>query len=301
MKPLHLIELIALGAIWGASFMFTRLSVADFGIPALIATRVVISALVLSPWLFSSQRRAELGSLRAGKWGAAAALGLINTAIPFALLAYTVQHIGAGFASILNATAALFGALLAWLWLGERLTGFRTLGLVVGFAGVVLLSWHKLGFSTTAGPWPVLTGLGGGFLYGLSLNFTKRYLAGVRPMTVAAASQVFAALAMIPVGIAFAPTDLPGPRALAAALVLGLVCTGFAYVLFYRLFVSIGPTRAITVAFLIPMFGVVWGVVFLNETFTLVMGAGAALVLMGLSMSTGLVKWPLAGRSTTAS
>ena len=268
--------------------MFTRLSVAEFGIPALIATRVVISALVLLPWLVRPRRREAL----VGRWWAVTLLGLINTALPFGLLAFTVQHIGAGFASILNATAALFGALLAWLWLRERLTPLRVVGLMIGFGGVLLLSWHKLDFNKQLGPWPVLTGLCGGFLYGLSLNFTKRYLAGIPPLTVAAGSQVTAALMLLPMGIYFAPAAVPGSTALWAVLVLGVICTGFAYVLFYRLFASIGPTRTITVAFLIPMFGVLWGVLFLSEAFTPAMAAGAGLVLVGLGLSTGLLRWP---------
>jgi drug/metabolite transporter (DMT)-like permease len=287
-KTLHALELVALGAIWGGSFLFTRIAVPEWGIPALIAVRVIVSALILAPWLVARESRAGLR----GRWGAIFVLGLINTAIPFSLLAFTVQHIGAGFASILNATAALFGALLAWAWLGERLQPLRVAGLVIGFAGVVLLSWHKLGFSQAMGAWPVLSGLGGGFLYGLSLNFTKRYLTGVAPLSVAAGSQVTAALVLLPVLVIFAPRAWPSAPALWSAAALGVLCTGIAYVLFYRLFSAIGPTRALTVAFLIPMFGVLWGWFFLKEQFTMPMALGACAVLLGMGLTTGIIKAP---------
>lgn len=283
-----LIELVILGAIWGGSFLFTRIAGPEFGLPTLVAVRVLISMLILLPFLLPPSRRAALR----GRWTHVIALGLMNTSIPFMLLAYTTITIGAGFASILNATATLFAAVIARLWLGDKLTPPKLLGLALGIAGVALLVYDKLHLKPQGLALPVLTGLAGAALYGLSANFTKKYTAGIPALTLAGGSQIGAALMMLPIALFFLPKAMPTPTAWGAAAVLGVLCTGIAYVLFFRLFARVGPTKAITVAFLIPMFGVLWGWLFLNEPVTTLMLAGAVLVIAGLALTTGIIKLP---------
>lgn len=283
-----LVELIILGAVWGGSFLFTRVAGPEFGVPALVAVRVLISMLILLPFVLPASRREKLR----GRWGHVIALGLMNTSIPFMLLAYTAVTIGAGFASILNATATLFAAVIARVWLGDKLTVAKVLGLALGIAGVTLLVWDKVHLKPDGLALPVLSGLAGAMLYGLSVNFTKRYTSDIPALTLAGGSQIGAGVMMLPIALAFLPVSMPSVNAWGAAAVLGVVCTGIAYVMFFRLFAKIGASKAITVAFLIPMFGVLWGWLFLHEQVTGVMLGGAALVIGGLGLTTGLIPFP---------
>lgn len=283
-----IIELIFLGAVWGASFLFTPIAGPSFGVGALVAVRVIISMLILAPFCASAERRAALR----GRWPHVVILGLLNTAIPFMLLAYTSVKIGGGFASILNATATLFAAIIARAWLGERLTPAKLAGLFFGIAGVTLLVWDKVHLKPEAGFWPVITGLLGAACYGFSVNFTNKYLKAIPALTLAGASQIGAGLLMVPIAIAFWPAEMPSMKAWSAAIALGVLCTGIAYVMFFRLMSTIGSGKAITVAFLIPMFGVFWTWLFLNERVTMIMGIGGLLVILGLALTLGFLKWP---------
>ena len=177
--------------------------------------------------------------------------------------------LSAGLASIFNATAPLWGALIAWAWLGERPTPLRGLGLALGFAGVLWLGIDNA--SLRAGDAGVSPALGiaaciaATACYGWTANYTKQRLTGVPPMAVAAGSQAFAALATLPAALWWWPATLPGPMAWAGAAALALACTGLAYLLYFRLIARVGPAKTITVTFLIPAFAVLWGAMFLGE------------------------------------
>lgn len=278
MKPRDLFELILLGAIWGSSFLFMRIAVPAFGPPALIELRVAIAALVLTGVL---ALRGGLGKLR-GVAGPLAVVGAINSAIPFTLFAYATLSLSAGFAAVLNATVPLFGVAVASLWLREPVAKRRLLGVTIGFGGVVLLVWGDLaaGGEVLA----VAAGLASGLSYAIAAHYTKRRLTGVDPLAIAAGSQIAAAALLLPFALWFRPSALPAATDWAAVIALGVVCTGVAYVLYFRLIANLGPARAVLVTYLIPVFGIAWGSLVLGERITATIAAGCAVILAGVSV-----------------
>jgi drug/metabolite transporter (DMT)-like permease len=276
-----LVELVALGAIWGASFLFMRVAAPEFGPPALIFVRVSVAALLLT-WALALR-----GGLRELEQHARAllVLGTLNSAVPFTLFAFSALTLSAGFNSVLNATTPLFGALVAYVWLRERLTAARALGLALGLAGATTLVWGKLAFGgKLAEALAVLAGLCAALGYGIAAHYSKRRLAGATPLAVAAGSQIASALVLLPFGISTWPAQPLSVPGIASAVVLGVACTGVAYLLYFRLIASLGPTRAITVTYLIPVFGVLWGGLFLGERPSPAMLVGGALILGGTTL-----------------
>jgi drug/metabolite transporter (DMT)-like permease len=294
MKRRDLVDLVMLAALWGASFLFTRMAAPAFGAFALAEVRVAVAALVLLPLL---ALRGDLTELRRQP-ARFTLLGAVNTAIPFTLFAWAALSITAGLASILNATAPLFGALIAWVWLRDRLTPLQWLGMAIGFGGVLWLAMSKASFSAGGTGWAILAGLGATLSYGLSANVAKRFFNGVRPLAVAAGSQTAAALLLFPFAVLAWPATSPAPRDWAAAIALGVLCTGIAYILYFRLIARVGPATAMTVTFLIPAFAMLWGGLFLGEQVTATMIAGCAVILAGTSLAIGLLRHPARRAST---
>lgn len=288
MKSSDLAELIGLAALWGASFLFMRMGAAEFGPVALAAVRVTGAIAFLLPLV------ALRGQLRALKDDALPIfiVGITNSALPFLCFSYAALSITAGLSSIFNAATPLMGALIAWLWLKDRLNASRILGLAIGFAGVLWLAWDKASFKPGGSGWAVVACLVATLCYGLSASFTKKKLTGVPPLAVAAGSQLSAAIVLAPLAVVFWPAAMPSAHAWMAAAALALACTGVAYVIFFRLIAHVGPANAISVTFLIPVFAVLWGWMFLDEGVTLAMVGGCAVILVGTGLTTGLLKLP---------
>ena len=289
MKPADAIELIALAALWGGSFLFTRMSAHEFGPLPLAWLRVAGAALALLPWLAA---RGELSALRR-HWRPILVVGITNSALPFACFAYAALTISAGLGAIFNAATPLFGAVIAWLWLKDRLGPTRVAGLAVGFAGVFWLAFGKAGVhpgaSADATTLAALACVAASVSYGFAASFTKRHLTGAPPMAVAAGSQLGAALVLaLPAWWAW-PVANPSPTGWGTVAVLAVACTGIAYVMYFRLIANVGPANAITVTFRLPAFAVVWGALFLDEQPTVAMLAGCAVILCGTALATGLV------------
>lgn len=285
MKTNDLAELVALAAIWGASFLFMRLGASEFGPVALAAVRVAGAALVLMPLL---HWRGQMGELRR-HWRAIFVVGVTNSALPFLFFSYAALAISAGLSSIFNASAPLWGALVAWCWLRERPTLPRTLGLAIGFAGVVGLAWEKASFKPGGSGWAIVACLAAALCYGFSANYTKKRLQGVAPMAVAAGSQFAAALLLALPALWWWPAALPSAHAWAMVALLALLCTGLAYLLYFRLIAHVGAANAIAVTFLIPAFAVLWGWLFLAEALTPAMAIGCAVILLGTALATGVL------------
>lgn len=290
MKPGDAAELLLLAALWGASFLFMRVGAPEFGPLPLVAVRVggaSVLLLALLAW------RRELAPLRA-HWRPLLVVGLANSALPFALFSTAALVLEAGLSGILNATAPLWGALIAWWWLGDRPTRWRALGLVLGFAGVLVLAADRASFKPGEhGISPALgiaACLAATLLYGFTVNYTKRRLAGVPPMAVAAGSQTAAALVIAAPAAWAWPATNPGAVAWGAAALLAVLCTGLAYILYFRLIAHLGPAQAITVTYLIPAFAVGWGVLLLGESVTPAMLLGSAIVLLGTALASGLIR-----------
>jgi drug/metabolite transporter (DMT)-like permease len=285
MKPADLTELLALAALWGASFLFMRMGAADFGPVALAGARVVLASLALLPLLLW---RGQWPALRQ-HWRAIAVVGVINSALPFLAYSYAALSITAGLSSIFNATTPLWGALIAWLWLRDRLTSARVAGLCIGFAGVAWLAWDKAALTGGSAALAVLACIAATLLYGTAANFTKRFLTGVQPLAVATGSQSAAAIFLLLPTWWWWPVKPPSASSWGAVVALGVVCTGLAYLLYFRLIAHIGPAKAVSVTFLIPLFAVVWGWLFLGEGVGLVMAGACAVIVLGTALATGLI------------
>lgn len=292
MKARDLVDLVALGFLWGASFLFMRIAGPEFGAFALVEVRVAIAAAVLLPLLIMRGQGSEL----TGNWIPLGILGIHNTALPFVLFTWATLYLTAGTSAILNATAPIFTAIIAWAWIGEKMTIGRIIGLFVGTVGVWLLVSDKVGTSMGDTTLAVIAALGGSFLYGVAGNFTRRYASHVKPLAIATGSQVGAALVLLPVAIMTWPETSISTTAWAAAITMGLFSTALAYILYFRLIANTGPTNAITVTYLIPLFAMLLGAVVIHEPITGAMIAGCAVILLGTALATGLLRLPIAGR-----
>ena len=292
MKARDQLELLLLGAIWGASFLFMRLGAADFGALALSFLRVAGATLLLLPLL---AWRGELPVLRQ-HWRAIAVVGVINSALPFVLFTLAALVLTTGLMAVFNATAPIWGAFFAWVWLGERLDRGRLLGLAIGISGVVGLAWGKAGFTVSAGGMSPALGIaacvGATALYGLAANYTRKRLTGVAPMALAAGSQLSATAVLALPALWAWPVVPVSATAWGAALLLAVLCTGLAYVLYFRLIAHAGATNAISVTFLIPGFAIAWGWLIMGEKPTAGMLAGCAVILLGTALATGMLKLP---------
>jgi len=286
LRPRDVVELVALAALWGASFLFMRIAAPAFGPVALVFVRVAGAALLLVPLLAA---RGELAALRA-HWRTIAVVGVMNSALPFLCFAYAALSITAGLSAILNSATPLFAAVVAWLWLGDRLTPPRVAGLAIGFAGIVWIIVYKSGLHAGGTLLAVLACLLATVCYGVSPSVTKRHLSGVSPLAVAAGSQlVGAALLAIPALLAWpaTPPTLSGWLVVAA---LAFVCTGLALLMYFRLIAHAGPANAISVTYLIPIFAIAWGSLFLDEAITWPLLAGCAVVFLGTALATGILR-----------
>lgn len=291
MKPLYLFELITLAALWGASFLFMRVGAPEFGPVALIELRCAIAAVFLLPLVVMSRKFTQI-TVNAPLLFM---VGVIGTAIPFCLLSYATLYVTAGYASILNATAPVFTAIIAWIWVKERLSLSASLGLFVAFAGVFILVLDDQGDTQGINLMPVLAGLGATLCYGIGANFTRQKLGHIHPLVIACGSQTGAALALLPFSIWLWPDIMPTDQAWSGVVVLGIACTGIAFIFYFRLIANVGVNQAMTVTYLIPLFGVVWGLIFLGEAITVYMMLGGLTILCGVALITGLVKF---GRQT---
>jgi drug/metabolite transporter (DMT)-like permease len=285
-----LLDFVLLGAIWGSSFLFMRLAVVDFGALPTAGMRVLVAALVLLPLLLLKGQ----GEVLMRNWKALLLVGLMNSAVPFVCFTFALQSITTGLSAILNATVPLFGALVAWAWLKDRPGASRGLGLLIGFVGVALLAWDKASFkpdaSGLASGWAVLACLLATLCYGLSASYTKRYLSGLPSIVTATGSQVSATIFLSLPTLWFWPAKMPGTSAWLGVLAVGVLCTGVAYVLYFRLIANVGPARALAVTFVVPVFAVLYGVALLHESVTPWMLLCAAVIVCGTALSTGLVR-----------
>jgi drug/metabolite transporter (DMT)-like permease len=290
MRQRDLAELFGLAAIWGGSFLLMRVAAPAFGAIALAGLRVIGAALYL---LVIVALRREWPALRR-HWRPLLIVGFTNSALPFALFSHAALSITAGLSSIFNAATPLFAAAIAWLWLKDPLSPSRIVGLLIGFAGVFGLAWSnasvKTGADDLSSVLAVLACVVASISYGFSANYTKQRLSGVSPMAVAAGSQVGAALILIGPTLWLWPASMPDAAAWSHVALLAVLCTGVAYLLYFRLIANVGPSNAITVTFLVPAFAVAWGALLLGELVTTPMLIGCGVILFGTSLATGLLQ-----------
>jgi drug/metabolite transporter (DMT)-like permease len=273
------LELTILGAIWGASFLFMRVSAREFGALPLVEIRLALGALILLPILWNGYRHFNRKHVLP-----LIVTSAINTAIPFSLFAWAAQRAPAGIGAITNATAVMWTALVAFVVFRENISKRRAFGLLVGFIGVAVLASGK-----TAGGGSVwsaaLAGTFAGFLYGIGGNLIRRLFPGIPSGAVASATLVCASLLLAPFAIASWPHASIPLHSWVSAVLLGVLCTGIAYFIYFRLIYRVGASRAVTVTYLVPLFGVVWAWIVLGEPLTPSMAIAGALILGGVALS----------------
>lgn len=272
------LELGLLAAAWGASFLFQRVAAPEFGAAPLVELRLAFGALVLLPFLWLERER-----LPWRRWPRLALVAAINTAIPFTLFAWAAQRAPAGVGAITNAMAVLFAALVAFLLFRERIAPRKWVALVLGFIGVVVLASDKTG-GGDIGP-AAAAGAFAAFLYGIGANLLPRWFGGLPPVALAAATLMIASLMTLPFAVAQWPAAPVSWPAWGSAVAVGVISSGFAYALYYRLIARVGAARAVTVTYLVPLAAVAWAWGLLGEVPTWPMVAACGLILGSVAIS----------------
>lgn len=280
MKAPDLIRLVALAAIWGASFLFVRLAVPSIGALWLTEFRVGVAAFAMLAYALAA------GATFAPRqhWRTYLIMGLVNSALPFALYAYSGLHLTAGIMGILNATTPFFSVVFGVLWLGEQFTLRKLAGLALGLVGVTMV----VGLGPLQPTFDVALGslacIGATLCYALSTTWLKKSGNTLPPLPLSAGNLLVASFAIAPFLPAAPPAAAFTPTVLFAIAGISMLCSAVALLLYFRLIADVGPTRAMTVAFLIPVFAVLWGGVFLGEEIDAGTLAGGLLVLVATAL-----------------
>jgi drug/metabolite transporter (DMT)-like permease len=279
MNTRNAVSLLLLGMIWGGSFLFQRITVPVFGVATTAVGRIVLAAIVLVGVLLATGRRLQWRA----RWRDYLLVGLIGSGFPFLLFAFAAHSLPAGYSAVLNATVPLFSVLIGWA-AGTQPSLSKWLGVAVGFLGVVTL----VRFGTVELDWVTLAAFAGTLLasvfYAFNARTVKARFADVDPLVVATGAQIGAGLPLLPWIAWSPPTQLPTLSATLSLVALGVVCTGIAYALFYRLIRDAGSDRAVTVTFIVPVFAQAWGAMFLAEPITWASSIGCGLVLLAVAL-----------------
>jgi len=288
LKPIHYGALLVLGAVWGASFLFIGVAVPEFGPLRLMFLRVLIAGLlqlVVARLTLRQTGLRETLRLREN-WRKYLIVGLLNSALPFTLIAFSELRLSVSLAAILNSTTPLFTALVAAAWGSERLTGRKIMGVLLGVIGVgVLVGGAPLTLDRGI-LMAVLASLLAALAYGMGTVYAAKHISSL-PAAYASTAQLLAAAVWLVVPAAVAPAIRPSPLAVGALAALILVSTTFAYLLYFFLLRDVGPTRTASVTFLVPVFGSTWAILFLHEPFSLSMLLGLGIILLSVGLVTG--------------
>lgn len=283
MNPTQFAQLVLLAAIWGASFLFMRIAVPQIGAVWLLEIRLISAALFVllvaqgmrQPLNFRSNVRHYF------------TLGAFNTAIPFFVMAWAASTLSAGVLSVINATAPLWGLVVGFLWRGKPVTLASGLGLLCGMAGVAAIMGVGQSDLSTEAIIAVVVCMIAPICYGIAASYAEH--AKSLPAFANAHGSIWASVALILPLMAVTPLPQTWPiSAVGAALALGILCSGVAYLLYYHLVSTVGAASALTVGYLIPLFGVTWGWLFLGESVGWHTVIGAILVLTGTALVTGM-------------
>lgn len=280
MTPRLYLELLALSAIWGGAFIYTRVLAPNIGVFVTTEWRLLLGGAGLGVWMLFTRFDANWRVY----WKPYLALGLINTAIPFSLFSFAALTLPGSYLAIINSMAPLWGAVFAAIFLGDKLTPRKLAGLVLGMLGVAII--------TRGGPVPInaqtLAAIGAcvaaTVCYGLGGVYIKLKLQQAKPAAIAGGSQLLAGLLCAPALFTGPATAVYSPMVWFHISVIGLACGSVAYLLYYRLMTLAGPVKALSVTMLIPVFGMLWGKLFLNEIITAGMIAGGVTVMAGLAL-----------------
>lgn len=270
--------LLLLSIIWSSSYIFMKNIAPSIGALWTADLRLFIGGLTLFIYFKLKGKDLKLKEY----WKHYLAIGVINSAIPFSVYSYAAIFIPTSYSVIINSTTPLFGVIFSYLILKEKINLSKILGLIFGFAGVFLIS--QKGMSHTDNNMfliGILSCLSGSLCYGLGSVFTRKYASHLDPMSVSSASQIMASIALLPLCLTYIPSNPITMKLVLSLLALAIICSSIAYLIYYYLIIKIGPTKALTVTFLMPMFGFVWGKIFLNEEINLSIILGSILILTG--------------------
>ena len=283
------VMLITLATVWGGSFLFNAILVAELPVITIVAIRVTVAALALWGFVRVTGRKIPTSPQ---VWGALLILGVLNNAIPFSLIVQGQTQITSGLASILNATTPLFTILVAGFFLtDERFSVLRVLGVVVGFSGVILMVGPEALSGLGDDFWAQLCALGAALSYGFASVFGRRFRElRVDPVMVATGQVTMSSLVLWPIALWIdGPQDIMGLSFNAAASMFGLavLCTSFAYILYFRILERAGATNISLVTFLVPISAIILGVLVLGERIFIKEIMGMTLIGMGLAIIDG--------------
>jgi drug/metabolite transporter (DMT)-like permease len=284
MRPGDLGALTLLGALWGGSFLFISVAVPALGPALLVELRVLLAAVALALYAVAVGRLPALRS----RWKEFLILGGLNAAVPFTLIAISQLNLTASLAAIMNSTTPLFAAVVAAAWIGEELTTRKIFGLLLGVVGVAVL----VGLDPVPLNGVVLLSVGASLLaalcYALGGVYAKRTFPGVPPLAMGIGQQAAAAAILLPLATASLPEESTSLAVVLSVLGLALLSTAVAYLLYFRLMASVGPTKTLTVTFLVPVFGVLFGVLLLGDPVGVGTFAGMGIILSSVALVTGI-------------
>ncbi|HCZ9279677.1 TPA: DMT family transporter [Vibrio alginolyticus] len=282
MTAVSFFRLLCLAAIWGGSFLFMRVAANTFGPAYLIEFRVTFAAVALLLIAVYLKKKLTLTAHTKHFF----IIGLFNSAVPFLLFAYAAQTLNASTLAILNSTAPIWGALVGFAWYRSPLTAKSVLGMLIGIGGVAVLVGLDTSTIGEEAMLPIAASLMASFSYGIATNYTKN--APQVPAFDNAHGSMWAAVIWVLPLLPFLPMRAePSHFEWSSVVTLGVVCTGFAYLLYFRLVSDIGPASALTVTFLVPVFGILWGYLVLDEPVGSNTIIGTILVLSGTMLVTG--------------
>lgn len=272
---------LLLAILWSLQFIFMRVAVPAFGTAPVAEARALFASLFLVPWVVWIARQ-RIGPLE--HWRDYLVIGLLNNVLPFLCFNFAATVLPAGYLAIINGMVPLWTAIFAAPMLKEPLGASRVAGFALGIAGVALivnLGPVALDARTVLG---ALAGVAGAALWGFAGVMIKQRTGRLPPMGLAAGSIAFSAVLMAPFWFEAPPPAAWTLQAVAAVIALGALCTGLAYLPFFTLVRDIGPSRTLTVGLVVPVLGILWGWLLLDEAVTLPMLGGAALVLAALGL-----------------
>ncbi|MDC1241676.1 DMT family transporter [Gammaproteobacteria bacterium] len=278
MEIRYWILLTFLGALWGSAFMFIKVATPEFGPIALVNTRLLIASLIFLPILLQKKYIHLLKPI----WKQVLVLSIMNNAIPFTLFSYASFGADSNILAILNATTAFNTMIIAYLWIGESVSLKQLFGLILGFIGIFILVNPQNSDTTLIASFSALLAA---FFYSYSTVYIQRQSVNANKMVLIGWSIVFSAVFMIPVSIFNLPETMPSASAIGSAFWLGAVSTGIGFLGYVRLIDKIGAVKTSTVAYFLPVFGIIWGSIFLDEKITSTIILGCLIVLIGIYLS----------------
>ncbi|WCK53411.1 DMT family transporter [Aneurinibacillus sp. Ricciae_BoGa-3] len=277
--------LFLLAALWGGSYLFMRIATPVIGPFVTVELRVLLAGIALLLYALLIKYRVNILK----KWKQYLILGGLNAAIPFSFICTAEIHLSASLASILNATTPLFTTLVAWGWIKEPLTMKKITGLIIGIVGVaVLVGWSPIPLDKTtllSASCTLLAALS----YGFGGIYAARTFKETKPLDIAIGQQLGASVLLVPFAITSMPHKMPPAEVIYSILGISLLCTAVAYLIYFYLINSVGAVKTLYVTFLVPVFGVIWGIVFLGESFFFNTLIGLIIIILSIAIVTNIL------------